>query len=96
MARHILLDKIDKGGIGKLKRVLSVVEATEDNQKVFTIPKENFDRDLHLFEIRIGSTWFSDERYDIVDNTIVLKESEEGIEKGRRVSFLFFYIVNTL
>lgn len=97
MARHIILGKLDNAsGNATLTRTVKVVVATEPNQKTFTIPMENFKKEVHLFDVRVGTTWFSDERYDIVDNTIVLKESEEGIEQGRRVSFVFTYIANEL
>lgn len=97
MARHLLLDKIDNAGanggkIATLVKTVEVIEATIDNQKVFTIPMQDFDETVHLFEVRIGSVWFSNERYDIVNDTIVLKDTEEGIEKGRKLSFIFTYL----
>lgn len=97
MARHIILGKLDNSsGNAVLTRAVKFVVATESNQKTFTIPMENFNANIHLFDVRIGTTWFSDERYNIVDNTIVLKENEEGIELGRKVSFVFTYIANGL
>lgn len=93
MERHIILSKLDNipNNI-TLARTVSYVVATESNQKVFTIPMENFDKNIHSFDIVVGTTWFDDVRYDIVGNTIVLKENEEGIDIGRKVTFIFRYI----
>lgn len=99
MARHIILGKLDNvssgGSSATLTRTVASVLVTEANQKTFTIPMENFDKDKHFFDVRVGSTWFSDERYDIVNNTIVLKTDEEGIELGRKVFFVFFYLTKS-
>lgn len=93
MARHILLNKIDNGGSNiSLARTVASVIATEDKQKIFTIPISNFNKNTHFFDVRIGSVWISDERYDIVNNTIVLKENEEGIDVGRKIWFVFTYL----
>lgn len=96
MVRHILLSKIDNSSsnMGFVRMVASAV-ATQDNQKVFSIPISNFNRNIHYFDVRVGTTWFSDERYDIVGNTIVLKEDEVGIENGRKVFFVFFYLTKS-
>lgn len=90
MSRHLLLSKIDN--IGTLTKKIVYVDVLEDKQKEFTIPIENFDKAKHLFEIRLGTVWFSEDRYDIVNNKVVLKEDEEGIDLGRRLAFVFIYI----
>ena len=93
MARHMILEKIDNSITSlTFNKRTEYVLATVDKQKIFEIPMENFNPLKHLFEVRIGTTWFSEERYDIVDNTIVLKEDEDGVALGRKVAFIFTYL----
>ena len=74
-----------------IKETLSIVTA-KNNQKEFDIPMENYNKDVHFFDVVIGSVFYSNSRYTIQNNKIILNANEDGIEKDRRVDFIFVYI----
>lgn len=80
-------------GLSLRTEVLSVT-ATEDYQKEFTIPKEDYNSNTHYFELRLGSVWMHPTRYTIVENKVVFAVDEKGVALDRRLDFVFTYLVD--
>lgn len=90
--RYTAAIDLDFTAANKYTRVESTaVKATTQNQRTFTVPKENaiiFDK---KFFITIGSTFLSDTLYTTnpLTNSITLSDEVEVIDKGREVLFTF-------
>lgn len=85
-----LLEKISRQLV--LERKTLSVMTTEDNQKIFDIPVENYNHEIHKFELRVGGVPFSDNRFTVVEKQVRLNDDEEGVKINRRVDFIFYWI----
>lgn len=76
----------------QLKHLIKSIYVTSSNQREFEIPMEQFDPEIHIFELRIGGVPFFHERYTVSNGKVILAENEVGIPVGKRIDFVFFYI----
>lgn len=75
-----------------LKREVKSVYVELENQKEVMIPLDNFNAEVHHFELRVGGVPFFHERYTVEENKIVLKDNEIGFSEGKRIDFVFYYL----
>lgn len=78
-------------GVELIHQTISVI-IDQENQKEIIVPMQDFNQELHPFELRVGGVPFYHERYSIVDGKVVLKEGEVGLALGKRVDFVFCYL----
>lgn len=85
--------------ITRINRAVVEVEVTEEAQKVFTIPYpfDNYFSDPgNSMDVYIGSTRVSETRYSVEGATLTFLEWDEGIELGRKLTFIFWYNVSII
>lgn len=82
---------VDVSKIALKTKVMSIT-AQEEYQKEFDIPIDNYNANVHSFEVRLGSVWIHPSRYTITGNKLVFNGNETGVKLGRRLDFVFFYI----
>lgn len=78
--------------VAELRKVVKSVYTTTDNQKEIAIPMQDFDEEIHLFELRVGGVPFFHERYSVLNEKVVLNSNEIGLPSGKRVDFVFYYL----
>ena len=81
------------GTITKLGLSTATTAATEDLQKIFSIPFpfENYISLGNAMLIHIGGMYIDPNRYTITNNYLVLNSNETGVELGRSVLYTFIY-----
>lgn len=69
------------------------VEATTDNQPMFTIPFPfaNYLYGKNSFIVILGSVIVDPSRYNVIGNKLIFIDEKDYVAKGRELTFIFFY-----
>lgn len=67
------------------------VTATEENQKVYNLPFEEFSQDGCYVDVRINSTWINPEKYSISDSAVTFND---GKRLGTDIFLTCHYLEN--
>ena len=81
-------------GLGEENKTEIVdVPAIEDKQPVFTIPfpTENFLSKKNSFIVILGTLIVDPQRYNVIGNKLVFIDPNDYVDKGRKLTFIFFY-----
>lgn len=80
--------------IAKLRVSKQVIEipVVQPGQKEFEITSPDYNERTCSLEVRIGGVPFNEKRYTMQGNRIVLNPEERGIDQGRKIVVVIYYI----